>query len=317
MKSINTRASLLFKAAFFFLLVFSTTTFLQAQTTTFGQFIQRNGTQDFIFTNSVTSASFQTIPNGTPVFFTFQNVGNLPAELQGPQFATVTITATTTVQAIQNPGTPPRDVQPFDQTFTIRVIRDTAATSGTGTRRNLLTAVVTPDGTSRASIAGDDLSDAAAFSASSLQQNVVYTSDFLGFLPTGNRNFSLSFSSLIPALSIGPGGFLNSFTAAGTGTFASNPAPVFNPPTASNVSIGGRVLTADGNFVSRANVTLTDSDGNSRSVRTSSLGFFNFSDVVAGQTVTVTVNAKGLRYAGQIIDVQDSVSDLTFYPVEE
>lgn len=314
MKTTKTRSSFSVKAAFFIFFTLSTVTFLQAQTVTFGQFIQRNGSQDFVLTNNTTSADFNTIPNGSPIFFTYQNVANLPAVLQGPQLAHIYITANTTTPAFQIAADPPRNVQQFNGTFTIRIIRDTVAGVGTGTQRNLLTAVITPDGTTKSSLAGDDLTDAAAYTASSARQTVIYTSDFLGFVPNSTNNLGLSFSSVFPLLSIGAGGFLNSFTAAGTGTFASNPAPVYNPPTSGGVTISGRVFSAYGTSVSRAIVTLTDSSGESITVSTNYLGYFRFTDISAGQIVTISVSAKGGNYGSQVVNVGDNIEELNFYP---
>ncbi len=129
------------KSALLVLLTVSAVTVSMAQTVTFGQFIERNGTNDFVFTNNGSSASFDTIAGGTPVLFTYQNIANLPAELQGVQFATVFVRSTTTEPATQTGTTPPRNVQSFNQAFIIEVLRDTPATSGTGSRRNLLTVV--------------------------------------------------------------------------------------------------------------------------------------------------------------------------------
>jgi hypothetical protein len=316
MKNTNGWSSFFVKAAFFILLTLSTVAFVQAQTVTFAQVLQRNGTNDFLFTNLGTSASFQTIQNGTPVIFLYQNVAGLPAQLQGPQNARLYLTATTTTPAVQAAGDPPRDIQPFSGTFTVQIIRDTPCNCGTGTQRNLLTAIVSPDGTTRSSLAGDDLSDAVAYTASDARQTVVYTSDFIGFLPTSVDNFGLSFSSVNPLLSIGPGGFLNSFSAAGTGTFASNVAPVFNPPTAAGVSIEGRVFNAYGTAASRALVTLTDESGSSTTVTTNGLGYFRFADIPAGQTVIVSVTSKGGTYEPRVISLNDNIDELNFHPVQ-
>ena len=315
-QTLTSRSSFCVKAAFFILLTISSVTLLQAQTVTFGQFFQRNGTNDFSFTNNGTGATFQTSVDGTPVFFIYQNVANLPLELQGPQLARVYVTSATTTPAFQAAGDPPRDIQPFSETFLIRVIRDVAAQGGTGTRRNLLTAIVTPDGTTKSSLAGDDQSDAIAYTASDTRQTVTYTSDFLGFLPNSQDNFGLSFSSVFPLVSIGPGGFLTSFTAAGTGTFATNPAPVYNPPTAAGVSIGGRVFNAYGRAVSRATVSLTSENGETTVAYTNMFGYFRFEDVPAGQTVTINVSAKGATYDPLVLNLQDNVDELNFYPIE-
>lgn len=312
-----TSPSFILKSAFFILLIVQGIVSVNAQSTvTFGQFIQRNGTQDFIYTNNVTNADFTTIANGTPVLFTYQNIANLPTELQGVQFAHLFISANTTVPAFQTAPSPVRNVQQFNQTFTIRIIRDTPATpgNGSGTLTNLLTAVITPPVGSSPSLSGDDASNSAAFTASTPEQAVAYSSDFIGFISTNSRNLGLSFSSINPSFSIGAGSFLNSFTAAGTGTFASNPVPIFNPPTAANVIVSGRVFDGDGNAVTRAKVNLTDENGVTTTKNTNSFGAFTFEEVPAGQTVVISVLVKGLNYAPRVLTLNENAEALTFYP---
>lgn len=315
-KTYFAKSSLVIRAALFILLTISLNEFAQAQTTTFAQFIQTNGTQDFVFTNAGTSATFNTIPNGSPVLFTYQNIANLPAELQGVQFARIFVTSSTTQPAFQTSSTPVRNIQQFNQTFTIRIIRDTPATPGNGggSLRNLLTAVVTAPFGSNPSISGDNNSNSAAFTASTPEQTVTYSSDFIGFLATNSRNLGLSFSSINPLFTIGTGGFLNSFTAAGTGTFASNPVPIFNPPTAANVSISGRVLNESQIGVRRAAVTLTGSSGETQTVYTNNFGRFTFDEIAAGQIVTITISAKGYNYSPQVITLNESIENLDFIP---
>ena len=316
MKPTNGWSSFIVKAAFFIFLTISAVTFGQAQTVTFGQFFERNGTQDFVFTNNTTNATFQTVADGSAIYFIYQNTAGLPAVLQGPQLAHVYITASTITPAFQVAGDPPRDNQRFSGTFTIQIIRDTIAGVGTGTQRNLLTAIITPDGTTQSTLAGDDLSDAAAYTASDARQTVVYTSDFLGFLPTSVDNLSISLSSVNPNLSIGAGGFLTSFTAAGAGSFASSNAPIFSPPTAAGVSINGRVLSGYGRPVSRAIVTLTDQNGETQTASTNSLGYYRFDDIPSGQIVTISVTAKGWTYEPRVINLNESISGVDFYPLQ-
>lgn len=316
MKPLNAWAAFCVKAAFFIFLTISTVTLVEAQTVTFAQFFERNGSQDFVFTNNTTSATFQTVPNGSPVLFIYQNIVGLPPVLQGPQEAHLFITSSTTTPAFQAPGDPPRDIQRFSGTVTIQIIRDSVAGVGTGSQRNLLTAVITPDGTTQSSLAGDDLSDAVAYTASDARQTVSYSSDFLGFLPSNIDNLGLSFSSVNPLLSIGAGGFLTSFTAAGAGTFASNVAPVYNPPTAAGVSISGRVLNSYGRALLRAAVTLTDQHGETQTVYTNSLGYYQFNDITAGQIVTLNVSAKGWTYEPRVINIGESLTDVDFYPLQ-
>ncbi|MCD9187283.1 MAG: carboxypeptidase-like regulatory domain-containing protein [Pyrinomonadaceae bacterium] len=311
-----TSPSFILKSALFILLTVQGIVSANAQTVTFGQFIQRNGTQDFIFMNNGANADFTTIANGTPVLFTYQNIANLPAELQGVQFAHLFISATTTAPAFQTAPSPVRNIQQFNQTFTIRIIRDTPATpgNGSGTLTNLLTAVVTPPVGSSPSLSGDDAGNSAAFTASTPEQAVAYSSDFIGFISTNSRNLGLSFSSINPLFSIGAGSFLNSFTAAGTGTFASNPVPIFNPPTAANVVVSGQVFDGNGNAVSQAKVNLTNESGVTITRNTNSFGAFTFDEVPAGQTVVISVVVKGLNYAPQVLTLNENAEGLAFYP---
>jgi hypothetical protein len=285
---------------------------IRAQTTTFAQFVEQNGSQDFVFTNNTSSATFNTIGGGSPVFFFYQNISGLPVALQGTQFAHLTVTATTTQTATSGAG---NLTQPLNQTVTISIIRDTPAPPGTGggSRTNLLTAVVTTN-SSPPDITGSVNGSSATFSATTAPQNVVFSSDFVSFALSTQRNLGLSFSSVTPNLNLGAGNFLQSFTAAATGTFASNPAPVYAPPTAASVVLGGNVFTDEGNGLRGAKVTLTEADGTIRETTTGSFGRYEFSGIPAGQTVFVNVSAKRYSYQSQVINLTDNVSDLNFYP---
>jgi hypothetical protein len=61
-----------------------------------------------------------------------------------------------------------------------------------------------------------------ALSASSISGTVTFTSDFLSFQNSVQRDLALAFSSISPSLHIGANGFLADFSAAGTGTFSSD-----------------------------------------------------------------------------------------------
>jgi len=86
------------------------------------------------------------------------------------------------------------------------------------------------------------------------------------------------------------------------------------PLLAANVSISGRVVNTDGNGIRNVVVSLTDSNGNTRTVKTSAFGYYNFDDVEAGGTYIVNVRAKRFTFANpsQIISVKDSIDDLNF-----
>ncbi len=82
--------------------------------------------------------------------------------------------------------------------------------------------------------------------------------------------------------------------------------------TAATVSIGGRVTTPDGRGLVNARVTLTDQNGTTRTVLTTSFGYFNFAEVQAGETVIITVISKRYTFATQVINVTEDLDELDF-----
>jgi len=308
----SNEAKFLAISAFAVIIALSSFFTIRAQTTTFAQFVEQNGSQDFVFTNNTNGAAFNTISGGAPISFVYQNVNNLPAALQGPQTAHLTISATTTQSAVSSGG---NLTQPLNQTITIAILRDTPTPAGVGvgSRRNLLTAVITTS-SSAPGIVGSASGNAATLSATTAPQNVVFSSDFIGFVATTQRNLGLSFSSVTPALNLGAGNFLQSFTAAATGTFASNPAPVFAPPTAASATLGGQVFGDSGRGLSGARVTLTEADGTIHERLTSSFGRYEFSGITAGQSVVVSISSKRYAFTPQVVTLQDNIADLNFHP---
>jgi len=83
-------------------------------------------------------------------------------------------------------------------------------------------------------------------------------------------------------------------------------------PTSSMANIGGQVLTDDGRGLRSARVTLTDQQGNSRTVLTSAFGYFNFSNVTVGENVVISVDSKRFLFQTQIINVVEDINDLNF-----
>lgn len=312
------------KMTFAVLMLLCAATFASAQGVTFAQFSQRPNLdgqtlRDFVFDNDTTNGQFRTVNTGSPIRFEYQNISGLPAELSGPQDARIFITSTTTTPASTNFGaTPPRVTQPFSGTVTIQILRETPASpgSGTGARTNLLTAVITPVGASQSSLAGDDGSNSAGYSASTPDQNIVYSSDFINFTEstTVSRNLALALSAVTPNFSVGPGGFLASFISNATGTFAASAAPGFFPPTAAGATVSGRVLTRKGTGVANAAVTLTSLTGESVTAYTNNFGYYKFTDVMAGQSVTLSVKSKQYRYEVRTINIGEDIAGFDFVP---
>lgn len=84
--------------------------------------------------------------------------------------------------------------------------------------------------------------------------------------------------------------------------------------TAANVSVSGRVMTAGGSGLSGAVVSMTDSQGVTRTATTSPFGYYRFDEVQAGQTYLFNVSAKRYRFAPRIVTVGDELTDLNFTP---
>lgn len=87
-------------------------------------------------------------------------------------------------------------------------------------------------------------------------------------------------------------------------------------PTAAGTSISGRVMLKNGSGLVNAVVYLTDAQGNSRSVKTTSFGNYQFEDVAAGQNYVIVVVSKRFQFAPQILSVSDNITDLDFIAVE-
>jgi uncharacterized delta-60 repeat protein len=111
-----------------------------------------------------------------------------------------------------------------------------------------------------------------------------------------------------------------SFNAA-TNTFTLNGVNSFSDwslgnlaPTAASVSVSGRVSSAKGIGISRASVSITDSLGNVRVVKTNSFGYFRFDEIEAGQTYVFNVSAKGYSFAPQLVNVSEDIADLNLTP---
>ncbi len=85
-------------------------------------------------------------------------------------------------------------------------------------------------------------------------------------------------------------------------------------PTASGVTVGGRVTVGEGRGLRGARVTMTSSDGTVRSVSTGAMGRFQFDDVESGQTYIINVLSRRYMFSPQTVPVTDNIADLNFYP---
>jgi WD40 repeat protein len=85
-------------------------------------------------------------------------------------------------------------------------------------------------------------------------------------------------------------------------------------PTAANVAIAGKIFNNYGRGLSNATVTLTDSRGAVRSVRTNSFGNFRFEDITAGENCVLAAAAKGYRFDPQIVTANEELTTVNFTP---
>lgn len=85
-------------------------------------------------------------------------------------------------------------------------------------------------------------------------------------------------------------------------------------PTAATVTVSGRVHLPERGLTG-ARVTLTDSQGNSRSVSSGKSGSFRFTNVMAGETYIISVKFKRYSFAPQVVTVTEDITDLDFFPL--
>ncbi|MCA1624131.1 MAG: carboxypeptidase-like regulatory domain-containing protein [Acidobacteria bacterium] len=80
-------------------------------------------------------------------------------------------------------------------------------------------------------------------------------------------------------------------------------------PTAASVSVSGRVTTAKGRGINKARVTMTDSNGATRTVLSNPFGYYSFDNVPAGETYFFSVSHKRYTF-NQSTQVHLIVEDL-------
>jgi hypothetical protein len=85
--------------------------------------------------------------------------------------------------------------------------------------------------------------------------------------------------------------------------------------TAASVSVSGRVLTASGRGIARAQVSLMSSTGEMRIVTTNSFGNFRFDNVAAGEICVVSVRSKRFQFSpvSQVLSVTEDLNGINFF----
>ena len=200
-----------------------------ADTLTFGQFSQRNPSArlfQYVKLDSGATKKAEIHTTGTatgnttasiPVYYIF-SLFSLPADLTGIQSAHLTVDF---ISNLGTTGTGASRTQLFDTitSGSIKIIRDTPAAEGTGSRTNLLTVSFT-----NAEL--DASQNSGSFTFKSNPTSVItYTSDFVTFNPGADKDFSFSFSGANPTFSSVLGSSGRNTRFSGTGTFAVAPVP--------------------------------------------------------------------------------------------
>jgi hypothetical protein len=83
-------------------------------------------------------------------------------------------------------------------------------------------------------------------------------------------------------------------------------------PTAAGVTIGGRVLSINGDGISNARVLVTDQSGERRSAITNSFGYFRFENVAAGADYLFEIRHKRYSFAPRVVSVNEELTELNF-----
>lgn len=89
---------------------------------------------------------------------------------------------------------------------------------------------------------------------------------------------------------------------------------VFLAPTAAQVSVGGRVLTANGAGIRNARVTMTNQNGQTQIAATSTFGYFRFEEIAVGEVYVFTVHSNRFTFSNgtRILLVSEEISDMFF-----
>ncbi len=125
----------------------------------------------------------------------------------------------------------------------------------------------------------------------------------------GNASFDQTFAPNSP---------VNSYISATATNLTTNDTSEFSVakevlnPSAAQVSIGGQVFTSSGRAVSRALILLTDEHGMVRNAMTNSFGYYQFTEVSAGETYVLTAQHKSYTFAPQIVSVNEELDKINF-----
>jgi uncharacterized delta-60 repeat protein len=85
-------------------------------------------------------------------------------------------------------------------------------------------------------------------------------------------------------------------------------------PTASAVIAGGRITTTGGRGISKGQITMTKTNGETRVILSNPFGYFRFNDVQVGETYIFSVKSKRYTFSqpSQVISINNKIDDINF-----
>jgi hypothetical protein len=101
-------------------------------------------------------------------------------------------------------------------------------------------------------------------------------------------------------------------TGNGNGNFTAGEVITLFPPTAASVNISGRVADSSGRCVSGVTIYLMDANGDTRTARSNSFGFYRFAEVQVGATYIISPQHKRYDFTPQVLNVIEELNDLNF-----
>jgi len=93
-------------------------------------------------------------------------------------------------------------------------------------------------------------------------------------------------------------------------TFAGNWTASELAPTAAQVGVSGRVLSADGQALRGVRVTLDDGTGHAMTMITNAFGYYRFDEVQSGGSYLLNATARGYIFTPRVVSVNDSLTDV-------
>jgi hypothetical protein len=132
--------------------------------------------------------------------------------------------------------------------------------------------------------------------------------------PALDRGFSLGFTSDQRGFArpVDLATYANAANGADLGAFEAQIASL--APTAATVSVSGYVTTTLGRGISGIQLSLTDSQGITRTASTTTGGYYRFEDVQAGETYILTATGKRYSFSQpvQVLNINEETNQVNF-----